>query len=74
MRPGKMLLVDTRAGRLISDEECKARYASRSPYGEWLDMHLVQLSELPVPNKRPEHHTSSSETGCTRPLVIPMRM
>ena len=57
LRPGRMLLVDTRAGRLISDEECKARYASRSPYGEWLDMHLVQLSELPVPNKRPEHHT-----------------
>ena len=57
LRPGRMLLVDTRAGRLISDEECKARYASRSPYGEWLDMHLVQLSELPVPNKRPEHYT-----------------
>ena len=29
LEPGKMLLVDTVAGRVISDEECKAVYASR---------------------------------------------
>ena len=51
LRPGKMLLVDTREGRLISDEELKLRYASRRPYGEWLDSNLFELKDLPVPNK-----------------------
>ena len=51
IQPGKMLLVDTARGRVISDDECKAYYASRSPYGEWLDENLVTLRELPVPNE-----------------------
>ena len=37
LRPGKMLLVDTVKGELIDDEELKDDYASRQPYGEWLD-------------------------------------
>ena len=51
IQPGKMLLVDTARGRVISDDECKAYYASRSPYGEWLDENLVTLRELPVPKE-----------------------
>lgn len=51
LRPGRMLLVDTKEGRLISDEELKRRYASRKPYGEWLDSNLFELRDLPVPNK-----------------------
>jgi len=50
LRPGKMLLVDTIRGEIISDEECKAFYAARSPYGEWLDANLVTLRELDIPN------------------------
>ena len=57
LEPGKMLLVDTVAGRVISDEECKATYASRKPYGEWLDAHLVTLDSLPVPNARVPQYT-----------------
>lgn len=52
-----MLLVDTKAGRLISDSECKNYYATRKPYGEWLDGHLVELAQLPIPNKKVENHT-----------------
>lgn len=52
LRPGKMLLVDTAAGKLIPDEECKARYVSAQPYGEWLDRWLVPLRELHIPNKK----------------------
>ena len=37
LRPGKMLLIDTVKGELVGDEELKLRYASRQPYGEWLD-------------------------------------
>ena len=36
LRAGKMLLVDTVKGKLISDSEIKDFYASRQPYGEWL--------------------------------------
>ena len=50
LQPGKMLLVDTVAGRLISDDELKERYALRQPYGEWLDQNLVHLKDLPIPN------------------------
>ena len=56
LEPGKMLLVDTVKGRIVSDEECKNHYARRSPYGEWLDQNLVQLDELEMPNKRLEHY------------------
>ena len=54
LQPGKMLLVDTRAGRIIGDEELKEGYAARQPYGEWLDANLVRLEDLPLPNKRVE--------------------
>ena len=57
LQPGKMLLVDLNAKRIISDEECKLRYASAAPYGEWLDSNLVRLSELPIPNHKVENHT-----------------
>lgn len=51
LRPGKMLLIDTVKGELVSDEALKMRYASRRPYGEWLDSNLVELDKLPIPNK-----------------------
>ncbi len=52
LHPGKMLLVDTVQGRVIGDDEIKEYYASREPYGEWLDSHLVTLQELKIPNQR----------------------
>ncbi|MCR5593841.1 MAG: glutamate synthase large subunit [Saccharofermentans sp.] len=52
LRPGRMLLVDTQEGRVISDEEIKESYAARRPYGEWLDKMLVNLSEIAIPNKK----------------------
>lgn len=52
LRPGKMLLVDTRQGRIVSDEEIKNYYAAQAPYGEWLENQLLQLSDLPIPNKK----------------------
>lgn len=51
LRPGRMLLIDTVKGELVSDEALKMRYASRRPYGEWLDSNLVELDKLPIPNK-----------------------
>jgi len=54
LKPGKMLLVDTVKGKLIDDDELKERYASRQPYGEWLDNNLVKLKDLKIPNKKVE--------------------
>lgn len=52
LQPGKMLLVDTARGKIVSDEELKNFYASSKPYGEWLDGNIVTLKELPIPNKK----------------------
>ncbi len=51
LRPGKMLLVDTVKGELVSDEDLKNYYATRKPYGEWLDSNLIYLKDLKIPNK-----------------------
>ena len=57
LRPGRMLLVDTVNGRLISDDEIKEKYAKAKPYGEWLDSNLVKLNDLKIPNIRVEEYT-----------------
>ncbi|MBQ9376166.1 MAG: glutamate synthase large subunit [Ruminococcus sp.] len=57
LRPGKMLLADTKQGRIIEDDELKATYASRQPYGEWLDANLVRLHDLHIPNKGVETYS-----------------
>ncbi len=52
LHPGKMLLVDTKQGKIISDEELKEKYASREPYGEWLDSNLCELADIKIPNAK----------------------
>ena len=51
LQPGKIFLIDTRAGRIIDDEEIKGGYAIRKPYGKWLKENLVTLESLPKPKK-----------------------
>jgi len=62
LHPGKMLLVDTVKGKLIDDDELKEYYATRKPYGEWVDKNLVELSSLKIPNKRVESYTKEERT------------
>ncbi|MGN0975673.1 MAG: glutamate synthase large subunit, partial [Gemmiger sp.] len=57
LRPGKMLLVDTTRGELVDDDKLKGYYASRQPYGEWLDRNLVSLADLKIPNERVPEYT-----------------
>ncbi len=52
LEPGKILLVDTKAKKIITDEECKSYYARQYPYGEWLDSNLLHLSDIAIPNKK----------------------
>ena len=62
LRPGKMLLVDTVKGEVVDDEKLKEYYASREPYGEWLDRNLVQLQDLKIPNCKVPSYTADELT------------
>ncbi len=58
LQPGRMFLVDTEHGRIISDDEIKRTLAAQHPYDEWLHAGLIHLADLP----EREHivHTASS--------------
>ncbi|GAA0995234.1 glutamate synthase large subunit [Subtercola frigoramans] len=60
LRPGKMFLVDTEAGRLIEDDEIKDSLAASEPWAEWLEEGRINLRDLP----EREHivHTPASVT------------
>ncbi len=59
LQPGKMFLVDTVEGRIVSDREIKQRLASRQPYGEWLNENQITLEQLPEPSRV---HASDHDT------------
>ncbi|NCF68192.1 MAG: glutamate synthase large subunit [Chloroflexi bacterium] len=60
LQPGKMFLVDTVQGRIISDEELKQQMAREYPYRQWLNNNMVKLEDLPVSESGPtyEHLTT----------------
>ncbi|MEC7731911.1 MAG: glutamate synthase central domain-containing protein, partial [Pseudomonadota bacterium] len=60
LQPGKMLLIDLEAGRIISDDEIKARLSTAHPYEEWLARAQIKLEDLPAPEG--QAHVSSSLT------------
>jgi glutamate synthase (NADPH/NADH) large chain len=49
LQPGKMLLIDTEKGQIITDEEIKLQIASRQPYGRWLENYKIRLEDLAEP-------------------------
>ncbi|ACF14617.1 Glutamate synthase (ferredoxin) [Chloroherpeton thalassium ATCC 35110] len=59
LQPGRMFLIDTKQGRIISDEEIKDQIVKEHPYKKWLDENLVRIENLPeVPVvEQPTHHT-----------------
>jgi len=46
LQPGRMLLVDTIEGRIISDNEIKSKIARQRPYRRWLDENRIELRGL----------------------------
>ncbi len=46
LQPGRMLLIDTSEGRIISDEEIKNEIAAEHPYREWLDENLIDFDHV----------------------------
>jgi len=51
LQPGKMFLVDTAEGRIISDKEIKQTLAARQPYAQWLADNQITIDQLPEPTR-----------------------
>ena len=48
LRPGKILLVDTKLGIIIPDKEVKAQLSQRNPYGNWLKENRLVMDDIEV--------------------------
>jgi glutamate synthase (NADPH) large chain len=59
LQPGKMFLVDTIEGRIVSDKEIKQTLASRQPYADWLKDNQITIDQLPEPSRM---HFPDAET------------
>jgi len=46
LQPGKMFLVDTVEGRIITDQEIKSKIARQKPYRRWLEQNRIELRGL----------------------------
>src|SRR5579872_1124815 len=51
LQPGKMFLVDTVEGRIVSDREIKERLVAQQPYAAWLKINQITMNDLPEPSR-----------------------
>ncbi|MBN2577503.1 MAG: glutamate synthase large subunit [Pirellulales bacterium] len=51
LQPGRMFLVDTVEGRLITDNEIKGKIARQKPYRRWLEENRIELRGLFQPSR-----------------------
>jgi glutamate synthase (NADPH/NADH) large chain len=54
LQPGKMLLIDLKQGRIVSDEEIKRELANAHPYKTWLGRTQIVLEDLPSVHFEPK--------------------
>ncbi|MGI8653321.1 MAG: glutamate synthase central domain-containing protein, partial [Geodermatophilaceae bacterium] len=66
LQPGRMFLVDTERGRIVTDDELKAELAAEHPYDEWVHAGLLRLPSLPAR----EHVVASHESVLRRQLLF----
>jgi len=48
LKPGKMLLIDTKEGKIHYDPELKSGLAAHNPYRKWLSKNRVNLEDIEV--------------------------
>ncbi|HCB00195.1 MAG TPA: glutamate synthase subunit alpha, partial [Porphyromonadaceae bacterium] len=80
LRPGKMLMVDTKTGRIFSDDELKKTLAEAFPYRNWLNKNCSNLEEISsgrsVNNEIPNLNTLLTAFGYSEEdienLIVPM--
>jgi glutamate synthase (NADPH/NADH) large chain len=47
LQPGKMFVIDTKAGQIIEDEQVKSEISALQPWGQWLESSMINLRDLP---------------------------
>ncbi len=57
LKAGKMILVDTKAGKIYYDEELKAQLANEYPYAQWIQQNMVKLERIEI------GHQETSDLG-----------
>jgi glutamate synthase (NADPH/NADH) large chain len=84
LRPGRLLLIDTVEGRIVTDEEIKQKMADEHPYRTWIDKYLIPLDRIAfTPNINPVEDIGSDRVelfqkafGYTyedaRKMILPM--
>jgi glutamate synthase (NADPH/NADH) large chain len=53
LRPGKILLVDTKFGIIVPDDEVKRQLTERNPYFNWLKENRIDLGDIIVKQRVP---------------------
>ncbi|MGF7140133.1 glutamate synthase large subunit [Roseimarinus sediminis] len=62
LRPGKILLVDTKLGIIIPDQEVKKELTQRNPYQNWINENRLMLEDIEVKQRVPSSMGSEYET------------
>jgi len=58
LQPGRIFFVDLEEGRIVEDEEIKARYVAKHPYREWVESNRVLVDDLPRVEVPAEHRAN----------------
>ena len=53
LKPGKLLLVDTKLGIIIPNDEVKSELARRHPYANWLKENRLEMEQIEVKERKP---------------------
>ncbi|MBN2273237.1 MAG: glutamate synthase large subunit, partial [Bacteroidales bacterium] len=53
LMPGKILMVDTKFGIIVPDDELKRQLTERNPYGNWLKENRIDLDDIVVKERVP---------------------
>ena len=61
LEPGKILLIDTKEGKIYYDGEIKEKLAKEHPYREWLSTNRIQLEKLKS-GRKVENSVTNYET------------
>ena len=67
LRPGRMFLVDTQEGRIVTDNEIKSKIARQAPYRRWLEENRIELRGL---FDSPQSVEADSETIALRQRIF----
>ncbi len=81
LQPGKLFIVDTARGKVITDEEIKLEVARAKPYRAWAEQNLIQLDDLPAapvvaaeetaPTRQRQHAFGYTQEDVSR-VLLPM--